>query len=115
MYEEFFAALRFIPYAAAAGAAVSMLDYLTSHVSGKSVLGLRYGGADTAKWLLLWTVGAALAGFVGLLAQILQATVPAAMTVAITWPFLLRQISQERQKNEEVQPDVGDVADEKEA
>ncbi|MGK7897947.1 MAG: hypothetical protein AB4372_31100 [Xenococcus sp. (in: cyanobacteria)] len=109
MREEFFVALGFVPYAAIMGAAVSVLDFLSSLVNGgKSVLGLQYIGTATFKWLALWTIGTALGGFVGLLAQVLQPTVSAALVVAVTWPFLLRQITQKLQEDEPQQSDIND-------
>lgn len=107
MREEFLVALDFVPYAAAMGAAVSVLDYLSSLVNGgKSVLGLQYIGRTTFKWLAIWIIGTAMGGFVGLLAQVLQPTVNAALVVAVTWPVLLRQIYQKLEEDEPQQPDI---------
>ena len=109
MKEEFLVALAFVPYAFIMGAAVSVLDFLSSLVNkGKSVLGLQYIGTATLKWLAIWTIGTAVGGFVGLLAQVLQPTVSAALVVSVTWPLLLRQIAQKLQQDEPQQLEVSD-------
>lgn len=115
MRNEFLAAFGFVPYAAITGAAVSVLDVLSSLVNPpnnrrKSFLGLNYRGLATLKWVVVWTIGTALGGFVGLLAQVLQPTVNAAIVVAVTWPFLLRQITQRLQENEPEQADKSNDA-----
>ena len=110
MKEDLLAAWHFVPYAAIAGLAVSALDYLSSHLIGeRSVLGLRYGGVgDTAKWVSVWTIGAAVGGFVGVAAQLLQETLIAAVVVAVTWPVLLKQIAKSIQNDEPEQADASE-------
>ena len=50
-------------------------------------------------------------GFVGVLAQVLETTVLAAIAIALTWPFLLRQLAQKRQDADPQQQDVSDYQD----
>ena len=79
------------------------------------MFGLHYGGVrNTGKWLVVWTAGTALGGFVGVLAQVLQTTVTAAIAIALTWPLLLKEMAQKLQKAEPQQQDIGDYADEAE-
>ena len=114
MNDQFLIAATFLPYAAVSGLAVSVLDFLTSQIQdGKSVLGLQYGSLGSAlKWIIFWTLGAAIGGFVGALAQILQTTVTAALAIAITWPFILREIAQKLQRSPPIQHELGDVFEE---
>lgn len=79
------------------------------------MFGLHYGGVrNTGKWLVVWTAGTALGGFVGVLAQVLQTTVTAAIAIALTWPLLLKEMAQKLQEAEPQQQDIGDQADDAE-
>ena len=110
---QFLVALGFAPYAAIAGAAVALLDYLTwyfnktSENTKDSWLGLKYEG-QALQGLVVWTFGAGIAGFVDILAEILQQTVQAAVLIAVTWPLLMSQLSRLSRKNEPEQPDQSD-------
>jgi hypothetical protein len=116
MMDEILNALQFVPYAAGAGLIISLLDYLTTlvHEKKKSVFGLQYGGRNTLKYMGIWTLGAAAAGFLGFILKIFQPTMASAITAAILWPILIERITKMVQANEPEQEPVQGVDGEEE-
>ena len=86
---QYYSLLIFSVSAALIGVIIVVLDFLASFANIKSFLKLNHKPTKLLFFVILWGLGAGVAGFIGVGLDILQMNRHTAIIVGIAWPLLM--------------------------
>ncbi len=106
------AVLVFATGCAIVGAIAVFLDLAFFILRGKSVLKLDHG-KNTLLFLLAWSFGSFVMGYIGQLAKIFQVSLFASVLVGFSWPLMFTKLLEKRRDKEiEEEPEQAFVEEE---
>ena len=107
LQENASAVLVFATGCAIVGMFAVFLDLAFYTLRGQSLLKLKYG-KNTFIFLIAWSFGSFVMGYIGQLAKIFQVSLVASTLVGFTWPFMFTQfLAKLKEKEAEDEPEQG--------